>query len=100
MKLKLLACATCLLLFVAAIDNVPDPPAIQQRTADSAGISMLHVPGPSTPSKEEKVVASGSPLHIQITWFSFQFAFDSECIGTCPLPLVRHASDPSPPIYF
>ena len=99
MKLKLLACLTCLLLSVAAIDNVPDPPAIRQRTRDGAGISTLHGPGPSTPSREEKIVAFGSTLHVQISWFSFRFASDSESIGVCPLLLVRHAADSSPPIH-
>ncbi len=100
MKLKYVVCLTCLLLFVAAIDTVPDPPVINPHSSDSRSISALSVRGPSTLLEKEASLVSGRPRHIQTIWFSFRLALNNERVGGCPLPLVRHAADPSPPIFL
>jgi hypothetical protein len=43
--------------------------------------------------------ASSSSRRVQINWPSFRLAFDNKPAGVCPLPLVHHAADPSPPIF-
>jgi hypothetical protein len=87
-----------LLLFVAAIDSVPDPPAIYQRNSSSCALSALRIHGPSTLPGKERFIASWPPRHIQINWFSFRLGFDNKSLGFCFLALIRHAADPSPPI--
>jgi hypothetical protein len=89
----------CLLLFVAAVDTIPDPPAINPPGSHSCGISALHVSGTLTLLEKEWLAASNSSRRIQMVWFWFGFGFNTETVGVCPLPLVQQAADPSPPIF-
>jgi hypothetical protein len=98
MRPKYFAWLAFLVLFVAFIDSVQDPPAINLHNG-SCRISALRVGRTSTPLEEEWVVASGCLVHIDITWLSFIGHFDNDLVGVCPIPLVRHAADPSPPLF-
>ena len=98
LKLKFAVSLICLLLFVAAIDTIPDPPAINPPSSHSLGISALHVRGPFTLLEREWVVASGSTRRIPIHLFSFRLAFEDKPLGVSLLPLVYHAADTSPPV--
>jgi hypothetical protein len=98
-KLKCFVCLICLLLFVAAIDNVPDPPALSPRSGESSRICPLHVHGSFTLPEKERFIAAASIRHAQIAWFAFSLDFNSEQVDICPLVLVRHAADSSPPIF-
>jgi hypothetical protein len=97
LKSKSVVWLICLLLFVAAIDTIPDPPAISPPSSHSCGISALHVSGVFTLLEKEWFAASGSPRRVQINWVSFRLAFDNKPAGVCPLPLIQRAADPSPP---
>ena len=99
MKLKWFACLICLLLFVAAIDNVPDPPAIRPRGSDSSGIFPLHVRGASVLPQKERIIRSASVQTSQVGWFAFRLGFISELVDVRPVASVRHAADPSPPLF-
>jgi hypothetical protein len=99
LRLKFAVCLTCLLLFVAAIDTIPDPPAINPPGGHSGGISALHVRGPYSLLEKEWFVAPVSPRRFQVNWFSFRLALDSKPLGISPLLLVLHAADASPPVF-
>jgi len=88
----------CLLLFVAAVDTIPDPPAINPPNSHSCGISALHVRGSFTLLEKEWVVASTSFRRDTPNWLSFRLALDQRPVGVCTLPLVRLAADSSPPV--
>ena len=97
LKYKFVACLICLLLLVAAVDTIPDPPAISPPSGHSSGVSALHVRGPLTLLEKEWFCAWNSPRRTQIVFFSISVAFDNEPLDICPLPLVYHATDASPP---
>jgi hypothetical protein len=97
MRSKLVIFLTCLLLFVSAVDSIPDPPAINPPGVSSGRISTLHVSG--SPSQLEKLwcIVSISLGNDHLDWLSSRFAVDNEIKLVIPLPLVRHAADSSPP---
>ena len=97
MRLKFAVSLICLLLFVAAVDTIPDPPAINPPSSHSTGISALHVRGPFTLLEKEWIVASFSPRRDQINWFSFRLALEDRPAGFRLPPLIHHAADSSPP---
>ena len=89
----------CLLVIVAAVDTIPDPPAINPPNNHSIGISALHVRGPLTLLEKEWFVASSSLQGDHLNWFAFKLGLDDRPVGVCTLPLVRLASDTSPPVF-
>jgi hypothetical protein len=97
LKFKCAVYLICLLLFVAAVDTIPDPPAINPPSSHSSGISGIHFRGPTTLLEKEWFVSSSSPRCLEVSWFSFRVAFENKTFGVCPAPLVHHAADPSPP---
>jgi len=100
LKYKYAVLLLCLLLFVAAVDTIPDPPAINPPGSHSFGISALHFCGAVTLLEKEWFAASSSSRRVQMSWYWFGLGFDTETVGVCPLPLVHQAADPSPPIYI
>jgi len=99
LKYKYAIWLICLVLFVAAVDTIPDPPAISPPSSHSCGISALHLRGTFTLLEKVWNVASSSIRRDQLNWFSFRLAPDNSLVGVCTLPLVHHATDPSPPIF-
>ena len=97
MRFKYAVGLICLVLFVAAVDTIPDPPAINPPISHSCGISALHVPGSITLLEKEWFIAASSSRRAQIHWLSFRLAFDNKPAALCFLPLVHHAADTSPP---
>ncbi|MGA7794796.1 MAG: hypothetical protein WCA19_17295 [Candidatus Acidiferrales bacterium] len=98
MKHKYAIWLICLLLFVAAVDTIPDPPAINPPNSHNCGISALHVRGSLTLLEKEWVVASASFRRDNPNWLSFRLALDQRRVGVCTLPLVLLATDTSPPV--
>jgi hypothetical protein len=97
LKLKYAIWLICLLLFVAAVDTIPDPPAINPPTSHSCRISARHGRGPFTLLEKEWLVASGSIRRDPLNWLSIRFALENGPVGVCTLPLFHHAADSSPP---
>jgi hypothetical protein len=97
LKSKYVICLICLLLFVAAVDTIPDPPAITPPSSHSCGISALHIRGPFTLLEKEWFVAPGSIQRDCMNWLSFQLEFDRKPVSVCSSSLVHHAADASPP---
>ena len=89
----------CLLVFVAAIDTIPDPDAISpQSSHSSSGIFVGHVRGNPAPLRQERIVSASLPQREQMNWFSRGFALELLPTGHLPLPRVHHAADTSPPV--
>jgi hypothetical protein len=89
----------CLFLFVAAVDTIPDPPAINPPKGHSCGITALHVRSPLTILENEWFVASGSMQGDRPVWSWFQLTLDPRPTGISTLTLVHHAADSSPPLF-
>lgn len=89
----------CLFLFIAAVDTIPDPPAINPPKGHSCGITALHVRGPLTTLENEWLVASSSLQGDRPVWSRFQLTLDSRPAAISTLPVVHHAADSSPPLF-
>lgn len=99
MKRKYVIVLLCLFLFVAAVDTIPDPPAINPPRGHTCGITALHVCGPLTLLENERLVASRSLQGERPAWSWFQLTLDPRPAGISTLPLVHHAADSSPPVF-
>lgn len=99
MKFKYVACLLCLLLFAAAIDSIPDPPAIYPRNNSSCALSALSIHGHSTLPGKERFIGPSSPRLIKINWLSFRLGIDNKYVGFRFLALIRCSADASPPIF-
>ncbi len=97
LKLKYLVWLICLLLFVAAVDTIPDPPAINPPAGHSSTISASHDCGPLTLFEKQWRIAANAPGRISMSWFAERFAFEDQPVSASLRPLVEQASDPSPP---
>jgi hypothetical protein len=97
LKRKLVVSLICFLLFVAAVDSIPDPFAINPPAGHSSGISALHVRGSVTLLEKEWFVAFHLTRQLQANWFSLRLAFDIKPLCISSLPLIHQAADPSPP---
>jgi hypothetical protein len=99
LKQKYAIWVICLLLFVAAVDTIPDPPAINPPNSHSCRISALHVRGSFTMLEKEWIIASNSLGRDQLNWLSLRLALENRPVGVCILPLVHFAADTSPPVF-
>lgn len=97
LKRKLAVSLICFLLFVAAVDSIPDPIAINPPASHSSGISALHVRGSVTLLEKEWFVAFHLTRQLQTNWFSLRIAFDIKPLCISSLALIHQAADPSPP---
>ena len=99
MKLKYITRLICLLLFVAAVDTIPDPPAINPPGSHGSGISAPHCYGTSRSPEQDRFVACLTTGQIQITWFAFRLDRDKKLFGFRASALAHHATGLSPPIF-
>jgi hypothetical protein len=97
LKLRYFIWLICLLLFVAAVDTIPDPPAINPPTGHRCVISSLNVRGPLTILKKGWFTGDSRPERVPLHSLLFRLVFDKEPVRICPLPRVHHAADTSPP---
>jgi hypothetical protein len=97
MRSKYVIFLTCLLLFIAAVDTIPDPPAIKPGSSPISRISVLHARGPATPLEKEWRAVSSLSRCDRMDWFSFRLAVEKNDKTVSPVPLVRQAADSSPP---
>jgi hypothetical protein len=85
----------CTLVVLASLDNLPDPPAVKP---NPIGKSVLcggnHVE--AVFDQNQVSVSSHSAPLFPVYWFDFAKTFRARCIINCT-PLVRQASDSSPP---
>lgn len=98
MKHKYLVSLLCLLIFVAAVDTIPDPPAISPAGSHAAQIAASHVRGPSSQLEKEWSLGIFSSRPIAIHWFSIRHGFEYVPASAVRIPLVFHATDASPPV--
>jgi hypothetical protein len=86
----------CASIVLASLDNLPDPPALQPHPT---GASVLrggnHVEGFC--DQNQGCAPSHSAPSFPVYWFDFAKTFTARCLIDCA-PLVREASDSSPPL--
>jgi hypothetical protein len=97
LKFKFTIYLVCLLLFVAAVDTIPDPPAVNPPGGHSFQISAQHVCGAFTPLENEWLATPCSQQRESNFRFSVWPVFGTKPVAAFPSPLVHHATDPSPP---
>lgn len=97
MKLRYLVGFICLLLFIAAADTIPDPPAINPPSSHSLRVSTLHVHNPSTTLEKKWVVASDTSPSLRVDWFGVRLQIETKPVVSTTVALVHYAADPSPP---
>lgn len=87
----------CLFLFVAAVDTIPDPPAVNPPRSHSCTIFTPHVGGPATLLETHWDAAVGASWRDFANWFSFLLSLENRPVRLRPLPAVFRAADSSPP---
>jgi len=86
----------CLLLFIAAVDTIPDPPAINPPVSH-CGVSGLHLRGTVTLLEKQWYGSSWATRTIRSDLSSLQLRPDEPPVRISLLPRVHHAADTSPP---
>jgi hypothetical protein len=99
-KGKYLVLLTCVLLFIAAVDTIPDPPAINPPSSPSLRISALYVHGAPVFRQRVRLLFLVSRGSMQVGRAPYPSSQDEEIAAIFPLGLVRHAADSSPPSLF
>jgi hypothetical protein len=97
LKFKYAIYLICLLLFIAAVDTIPDPPAINPPNGHSLRISAPHFSAASTALEKEWFATPGSPRGGNNVGYSVWPVYDTRPAIVFQFPLVRHATDTSPP---
>lgn len=102
LKFKFATYLICLLLVVAAVDTIPDPPAISPPGGHSFTISAFHLRGVFTQLEKEWFAPSRSLQSEQNinNWLSFRLALDTKPAANYQIPSVHHATDSSPPAFY
>jgi hypothetical protein len=100
LKFKFAIYLICLLLFVAAVDTIPDPPAINPPIGHSCGISAFHVRAVITQLEKKWFATSGS-IHTERdnNWPLIRLAFVINIAAIFPIPVVHYGTDSSPPSF-
>jgi len=96
-KGKYLVLLTCVLLFIAAVDMIPDPPAVNPPGSLVHRILALHVHGRAASPERIRTVVFALPGAVEMDRSPFLPSLDDDIAGHSPLGLVRHAADSSPP---
>lgn len=97
---KYLVLLTCVLLFIAAVDTIPDPPAINPPGSAGHRISALYIHGPAMSTQRAHAVSQVPCGAMGPDRSPFPWSFETQIAGTFASGLVRHAADSSPPFCF
>ena len=98
--LKYVVCVswiTCLFVFLATVDNVPDEPAVFK--AGGALMGSLERPGPLLPAvdQEHAIARLGGPREAAVCWTTLPTTVDGVRWEKA-LHSLWQAADPSPPL--
>jgi hypothetical protein len=97
LKPKYIVWLICLLVFVAAVDTIPDPPAINPPGGHGTMVTAAHDGGPLSLFDRQWRIVSNSLGRYPLNWFTERFAMEEKPVSASLRPLVEQASDPSPP---
>lgn len=97
LKQRCVVVLICLFLFIAAVDTIPDPPAVNPPRSHTCSIFTPHVRGPATLLETHWYAAAGTSWRDLANWFSFLLSLENRPVRVRPLPAVFHAADSSPP---
>ena len=87
----------CALVVLASLDNLPDPPAVNPHPAGASVISGGNHSAAVFDQSQLGGPSHSAPL-FPVYWFDFAKTFGAHAPVTCA-PLVRQASDSSPPSF-
>jgi hypothetical protein len=91
---RILTCMLCLFVVGAALDSLPDPPAVKPSSSQQYSISRLtHRPVPADTKVTSDCMSCSLPVHANFIPTTQVFESRSLPAG----PLVFHAADTSPP---
>jgi hypothetical protein len=91
---RILTCMLCLFVVGAALDSLPDPPAVKPSSSQKYSISRItHRPIAAI----TKVTAEWLPCSLQLHTNFIPTTRVSESLSLPAEPLVFHAADTSPP---
>jgi hypothetical protein len=96
---KLAACTICLLIFVATLDTIPDPPALTPQPVQQILTSRLSH-SPFTPAAATLATFSAHAVHGPNLGLVTQFAglqTPEHALNSATYALLARASDASPP---
>ena len=94
--LSITAIMLCLLLFIATIDTIPDPPALGPQGGQQSLISHLSHHAPTPPLRTPVGLSSGADRFLATRFWSGPPLENQR--RPVSSSFVRHASDPSPPL--
>jgi len=99
LKLRCVALLLCLFLFVAAVDTIPDPPALDPPGSGTVILArQFRAPSAVTSHESQFLLEGRFPGPVQLASLSLRRVVDYALVGGSRIPLVRHAADPSPPV--
>jgi hypothetical protein len=91
-----IACALVFFLFVAAVDTIPDPPAVFRHSAANGNVTIVHVRGSST-HQQTILTPFDSSRFIRTAASASRLTIENRVLGSYHVLLVRHSADTSPP---
>jgi hypothetical protein len=97
MRAQIAACLLCLLVVVASLDTLPDPPAVKPQSNRNNLVSQLHHHVPVTAKNHASDCLACAP-HFQVSLFSFGQIFEGRGPSYDPT-FVHQATDTSPPSF-
>lgn len=95
MRAQIAACLLCLLIVVASLDRLPDPPAVKPQGNLTNLVSQLHSHIPFAAKNHASDCPANAP-HLQASFFSFGQVFEGRGPSYDPT-FVHQATDSSPP---
>ena len=100
LKIRYVSALICLLLFVAAVDTIPDPDVVLSASAHARTVCTEHVRANPTQRKIELTLLRHSLQLHQMNWSFWMLAFDAHNTSRLNLPQLHFAADTSPPVVF
>jgi hypothetical protein len=92
MAVRILACLLCFAMCGGALDSLPDPPAVKPKSSQLPGIAPIHHVSAAAENRLFERLALG--VQLQADLVSNVQSFEGE---RCSEPLIRYATDISPP---
>lgn len=97
MRVQIAACLLCLMIVVAAVDSLPDPPAVQPQRSQNNLVSQRDYHVAVAAENHASDCLTCAPL-FQASLFSFLQIFEGRGSSYDPT-FVRQATDTSPPCF-
>ena len=94
MSVQILASFLCLIIFAAALDTLPDPPAVKPQSSQNNSVSQLACQL-AVATLNHVLDYLRSSVHLQAGFISIGQGFEVQ--RPAAVPFIRQATDTSPP---